>query len=137
MAIDITIAILWTGPRNQYDLDDIIDVFPYTGDLPPPSIAPWVHLHCLNAPWNTLDEAKEVLLAPNAEDEPANPPPDYDPVVMNARDFRVERSLIPANIRNQLGRDRTYTFDFSIIADSKVYSKKLQRILTLADWGLG
>ena len=136
MPVDITLAIAWEGPRNQYDTDDIIDVFRYDGDIPSPPSAPWVHIHVLNAPWDTLQAAKDVLLEPNAEDEPDPVPPDYDPVVMNARRFRTEKANIPNNIKNQINRDRMVTFDFSLLADAKIYNKKLQRLMQLADWGL-
>lgn len=136
MSVDITLAVAWDGPKNQYDVDDIIDVFRYDGDIPPNPIAPWVHIHVLNAPWNSLVEAKNELLEPNAEDEPDPLPADYEPVVMNARKYRTDKGNIPTNIKNKINRDRMITFDFLILADAKVYNKKLQRIMQLQDWGL-
>lgn len=136
MPVNITLAIAWEGPKNQYDTDDIIDVFRYDGDIAPHELAPWVHIHVLNAPWNSLVEAKDVLLEPNAEDEPDPLPPDYEPVVINSRKFRTDKNNIPQPVKNQLNNNRQYTLDFSIIADSKIYNKKLQRVMELVDWGL-
>ena len=117
-------------------MDDIIEVVPYAGsNIPPYDGAPWVHLHILNAPWASLLEAKNFLLKPNAEDEPYFDP--LNPVIMNRRDLRAERSIIPPQIVNTLDRNRTYQFDFALFADSKIYSKKLQRLLTLTDFPTG
>ena len=134
MAINITLAIAWDGGIRDLDTDDIVDVFRYDGEIPPAEGTPWIHLHVLNAPWDTLVEAKDALLEPNAEDEPPVIPPDYIPVVMNPRKLRVQRTNVPPQIVNAINKDRQYQFDFNIIADAKVYNKKLQRLMELIDW---
>lgn len=133
MAVNLTLYISWDGPRAEYDTDDIIEVVPYVGsNLPPYDGAPWVHLHILNAPWDTVLEAKNFLLEPNAEDEPWLDP--KNPVVMNARKLRAEKSEIPPQVVNTIDRERTFQFDFSVFADQKIYNKKLQRLMTISDW---
>lgn len=136
MPVNITLAIAWNGPIHVYDIDDIIDVFPYNGNVAPAPANPWVHIHCLNAPFDTLVDAKNALLVTNEAEYPADPPPDYEPVIVNMRAMRAHKNGIPNQVKNALNRDRTYEFDFTVIADSKIYNKKLQRLMELADWGL-
>ena len=133
MPVNLTLYIAWDGPRNQYDTDDIIEVVPYIGsNLPPYDGAPWVHIHVLNAPWPTVQEAKDFLLKPNtAEEDPQVP---EDAVIINWRALRVSKVDIPSQVVNTLDRERTFQFDWAVITDATIYSKKQQRLLTLLDW---
>ena len=128
MPINATLIAGWENPTAQYEAYDIIDLVPFTGELPPAGNSPWLHIHAMSCPWSDIEDMKRALIAEHVDNtqEP--------PVLLHSRLFRLDLFAVGVKKLATAQSDRQFKYEWLELENEKIFSKELGRAMTPADW---